>query len=108
MVDVAAMQASFDRAGRLIDRYLDDHPTGSATIEAAQQVYGEVQASKAFLTSTAVRVVDRLALSGGAGYAAPVIRSPRRGGTSGRRLHAPRGANRADTVLARTALGLTM
>ena len=109
MVDVAAMQASFDRAGRLIDRYLDDHPTGSATIEAAQQVYGEVQASKAFLTSTAVRVVDRaLALSGGAGYAAghPLAkawRDVRAGGF----MH-PVGANHADTVLARTALGLTM
>ena len=109
VVDVAAMQASFDRSGRLIEHYFAAHPAGDAPIEATQQVYGEVQASKAFLTAAAVRVVDRaLALSGGAGYLArhPLAqawRDVRVGGF----MH-PVGANRADTLLARTALGLTM
>ena len=90
VVDLAAMRASFDRAGHLIDEYVTAHPTGDATMADAQAVYGEVQAAKAFLTAAAVRVVDRaLALSGGAGYlAAPPARQGV-AGRPGRRVHAP-------------------
>ena len=91
VVDLAAMRASFDRAGHLIDEYVEAHPIGERQLDEVQAVFGEVQASKAFLTAAAVRVVDRaLALSGGAGYLAEppagqgVARRP------GRRLHASR------------------
>ena len=106
-VDLAAMRASFDRAGHLIDEYLRSHPTGGATLDTIQSVYQEVQASKAFVTATAVRVVDRaLALSGGAGYMArhPLAkawRDVRAGGF----MH-PVGANRVAGLLARTELGV--
>jgi alkylation response protein AidB-like acyl-CoA dehydrogenase len=108
VVDLSAMRGSFDRAGRLIDGHYDAHPDGEPSLEAAQDVFGEVQACKAFVTAAAVRVVDRaLALSGGAGYLAghPLAkawRDVRAGGF----MH-PIGANRAGTFLARTALGLT-
>ena len=107
VVDLAAMRASMDRAGRLIDDYVTAHPTGATTMAEAQAAYGEVQAAKAFLTSAAVRVVDRaLALSGGAGYMArhplsKAWRDVRAGGF----MH-PLGANRAAGLLARTALGV--
>ena len=101
------MRASFDRAGHVIDEYVDAHLIGPATLDGAQSVYGEVQACKAFLTSTAVHVVDRaMALSGGAGYLAKhplskAWRDVRAGGF----MH-PVGANRADVLLAQTALGV--
>jgi alkylation response protein AidB-like acyl-CoA dehydrogenase len=107
VVDLAAMRASFDRAGRLIDEHFAAHPTGAATVEATQAVFGEVQASKAFLTANAVRIVDRaLALSGGAGYlAAHPLAKSWRDVRAGGFMH-PIGANRAGVLLARTALGL--
>ncbi len=107
IVDLAAMRASFDRAARRIDEYAATHPTGEATVHEAQAAFGDVQAAKAFVASAAVRVVDRaLALSGGAGYLAghPLAkawRDVRAGGF----MH-PIGANRAASLLARTALGL--
>lgn len=107
VVDLAAMRASFDRAGHTIDEHVAAHPDGDVPMGAAVVAYGEVQASKAFLTAAAVRVVDRaLALSGGAGYLqrdplAKAWRDVRAGGF----MH-PIGANRADLHLARTALGL--
>ena len=107
VVDLSAMRASFDHAGHLIDDYVDAHLVAPATLDAAQSVYGEVQACKAFLTSTGVHVVDRaMALSGGAGYLAKhplskAWRDVRAGGF----MH-PVGANRADILLAQTALGV--
>jgi alkylation response protein AidB-like acyl-CoA dehydrogenase len=109
VVDLAAMRASFDRAGHLLDGYFAAHVSGETALDAAQAMYGEVQSCKAFLTATAVRVVDRaLALSGGAGYLAkhPLAkawRDVRAGGF----MH-PIGANRAGAILARTALGVTL
>jgi alkylation response protein AidB-like acyl-CoA dehydrogenase len=107
VVDLTAMRASFDRAGRLIDEHFAAHPTGEATLEATQAVFGEVQASKAFITASAVRVVDRaLALSGGAGYlAAHPLAKAWRDVRAGGFMH-PIGANRAGVLLARTALGV--
>ena len=59
-------------------------------MDEAQAVFGEVQASKAFLTAAAVRVVDRaLALSGGAGYLATPPAGQGVAGRPGGRLHAP-------------------
>jgi alkylation response protein AidB-like acyl-CoA dehydrogenase len=107
VVDLSAMRASFDRAGRLIDVHHDAHPRGDPSLESAQAIFGEVQASKAFVADAAVRVVDRaLALSGGAGYLAshPLAkawRDVRAGGF----MH-PIGANRAGPFLARTELGV--
>lgn len=107
VVDLSAMRASFDRAGRLIDAHHDAHPRGDPSLEQAQAIFAEVQASKAFVAGAAVRVVDRaLALSGGAGYLAshPLAkawRDVRAGGF----MH-PIGANRAGAFLARTELGV--
>jgi alkylation response protein AidB-like acyl-CoA dehydrogenase len=109
VVELTAMRASFDRIGRSIDAYLARHPSGEAPLDEAKEVFAEVQAGKAFLTAAAVRTVDRaLALSGGAGYLAshPLAkawRDVRAGGF----MH-PIGANRADALLARTALGLPL
>jgi alkylation response protein AidB-like acyl-CoA dehydrogenase len=107
VVDLAAMRASFDRVGHLLDDYVDASPTGYLTLAEAQAAFSEVQACKQFLTGAAVRVVDRaMALSGGAGYLAghPLAkawRDVRAGGF----MH-PLGANRASGFLARSALGL--
>jgi alkylation response protein AidB-like acyl-CoA dehydrogenase len=109
VVEVTTMRASFDRVGRTIDAYLARHPRGDAPLDEAQEVFAEVQAGKAFLTAAATRVVDRaLALSGGSGYLsanplAKAWRDVRAGGF----MH-PIGANRADSLLARTALGLPL
>jgi alkylation response protein AidB-like acyl-CoA dehydrogenase len=107
VVDVAAMRASFDRAGHLIDEYVASHVTEEATVDEALAAFGEVQACKAFLTASAVRVVDRaLALSGGAGYlASHPLAKAWRDARAGGFMH-PVGANRAASLLARTALGL--
>lgn len=68
-VDLAAMRAALGRAGDLIDEYYAAHPTGVTTFQEAAEVYAEVQAAKAFICTTAPRVVDRaLTLSGGAGF----------------------------------------
>ena len=84
VVDLAAMRASFDRAGHLIDEYVDAHLVGPATLDEAQSVYGEVQACKAFLTAAAVRVVDRaMALERRRRLPRPSTHWPRPGGTSG-------------------------
>jgi alkylation response protein AidB-like acyl-CoA dehydrogenase len=107
VVDLAAMRASFDRVGHLLDAYVAAHPTGEASLAEVQAIFSEVQAGKQFLTGAAVRVVDRaMALSGGAGYLAghPLAkawRDVRAGGF----MH-PLGANRASSLLARTALEL--
>jgi alkylation response protein AidB-like acyl-CoA dehydrogenase len=101
------MRASFDRVGHLLDAYVAANPTGYLTLAEAQAAFSDVQACKALLTASAVRVVDRaMALSGGAGYLAghPLAkawRDVRAGGF----MH-PLGSNRASSLLARTALGL--
>jgi alkylation response protein AidB-like acyl-CoA dehydrogenase len=106
-VDLAAVRATFDRAGRLIDEHHAAHPCGDAPLEAAQAVFAEVQAAKTFVNEATGRVVDRaLALSGGAGYlAAHPLAKAWRDARAGAFMH-PLGANRAYEFLARTALGL--
>ena len=107
VVDLAALRATFDRAGRLIDEHHAAHPCGDAPAEAAQAVFAEVQAAKTFVNEAAGRIVDRaLALSGGAGYlAAHPLAKAWRDARAGAFMH-PLGANRAYDFLARTALGL--
>jgi alkylation response protein AidB-like acyl-CoA dehydrogenase len=107
VVDLAAMRASFDRVGHLLDEYTEAHTTVDATLAEAQAIFGEVQSCKAFVTASGVRVVDRaLALSGGAGYMAtnPLAKAWR-DVRAGAFMH-PVGANRAAALLARTALGV--
>lgn len=107
VVDLAAMRASLDRVGHLLDEYAETHLEADPTLTEVQAVFAEVQASKAFLTATAVRVVDRaLALSGGAGYLtrhplSKAWRDVRAGGF----MH-PLGTNQAGPFLARAALGV--
>jgi alkylation response protein AidB-like acyl-CoA dehydrogenase len=107
VVDLTAARASFDRAARAIDQYAADHPTGETTTGEAQRVFTEVQASKAFVSAAALRVVDRaLALSGGSGYLAtnPLAKAWRDVRAIGF-MH-PVGANRVQDLLVRTALGM--
>ena len=107
VVDLSSMRAGFERAGRLVDEYHAANPTGEASMDEVQAVYGEVQAAKAHLTETGSRVVDRaLALSGGAGFmAAHPLAKAWRDARAGAFMH-PLGANRAYDYLARTALGI--
>ena len=107
IVDLTAMQASLDVAGRRIDDYRAEFPCGEATLEEAQEVIAAVQASKAFICAGAQRVTDRaLALSGGAGYmAAHPLAKAWRDARAGAFMH-PFGANRAFDLMARTSLGL--
>jgi alkylation response protein AidB-like acyl-CoA dehydrogenase len=105
--DLAAMRASLDRAGRVIDAYHATHPTGGASLAEVHGVTAEVQAGKAMLNQAAVRVVDRaLAVTGGAGYrAADPLAKAWRDVRAGPFMH-PIGANRVGTFLARHELGL--
>jgi len=107
VVDLTAMQASLDLAGRRIDQYRAAFPCGEATLAEAQAVTAAVQAAKAFICTGAQRVTDRaLALSGGAGYMSkhPLAKAWR-DARAGAFMH-PFGANRAYDLVARTALGL--
>jgi alkylation response protein AidB-like acyl-CoA dehydrogenase len=107
VIDVTTMRAVFGRAATLIDEYHDAFPAGGAPFAAAQAVFAEVQAAKAFLAEAASRVTDRaLALSGGAGYMnGHPLSKAWRDARAGAFMH-PLGANRAHDFLARTALGL--
>jgi alkylation response protein AidB-like acyl-CoA dehydrogenase len=109
VVDVTAMRAALERAGRLIDEHYARYPVGDAPASAIHSVTAEVQAGKAFMNQAAVRVVDRaLALSGGSGYRAddPLAKAWR-DVRAGAFMH-PMGANRVGAYLAGTALGLEM
>jgi alkylation response protein AidB-like acyl-CoA dehydrogenase len=105
--DLAAMRASLDRAGRVIDALYADFATGTPPASDLQAATAEVQAGKALLNDAAVRVVDRaLALAGGAGYrAADPLAQAWRDVRAGSFMH-PIGANRVGTFLARSELGL--
>ena len=106
-VDLSAMRAIFDRAGRLIDGYYAEHPTDEGTTEEVATLFAEVQAAKAFINEASVRVVDRaLTLSGGAGYMNkhPLSRAYR-DVRAGAFMH-PLGANRAYEFIGQVAVGL--
>jgi alkylation response protein AidB-like acyl-CoA dehydrogenase len=107
VVDLAAVRATFGRAGQLIDEYYAAHPTGGAAFATAQATFAEVQAAKAFVQDAATRITDRaLALSGGAGYMnANPLSKLWRDARAGAFMH-PLGANRAHDFIARATLGL--
>ena len=107
VVDVTAMRASLERAGRLIDEHYARWPMGDAPASEIQAVTAEVQSSKALINQAAVRVVDRaLALSGGSGYrAGDPLAKAWRDVRAGSFMH-PIGANRVGGFLTRTAIGL--
>jgi alkylation response protein AidB-like acyl-CoA dehydrogenase len=106
-IDLAAMRASLDRAGRVIDAHHAAFATGTAPAAELQAVTAEVQASKTLLNETAVRVVDRaLALAGGSGSrAGDPLAKAWRDVRAGSFMH-PIGANRVGAFLARHELGL--
>jgi alkylation response protein AidB-like acyl-CoA dehydrogenase len=67
-IDLAVCRAVFERAANLIDQHHEAHPTSTGSDEALTELFGEVQAAKAFISHAAPRIVDQaLALSGGAG-----------------------------------------
>jgi alkylation response protein AidB-like acyl-CoA dehydrogenase len=99
-VALGAARATLSRAALLADEYLD----GSG--ESLEDVFAEVQAAKAFMNATTVRIVDdALALAGGAGYRAghPLARAYR-DVRAGAFMH-PLGANRAYELIGRVSLG---
>jgi alkylation response protein AidB-like acyl-CoA dehydrogenase len=105
-IDLLAMRASFQQAGRVVDDYHADHPTTDGTLAEMAAAFAEVQAAKAFVNEASVRIVDRcLALSGGAGYmsAHPLSRAYR-DVRAGAFMH-PLGANRAYDFVGQVALG---
>jgi alkylation response protein AidB-like acyl-CoA dehydrogenase len=99
-IALGAARASLSRAALIAEAHLE---TGDDELE---EVFAEVQSSKAFVNETAVRVVDgALALTGGAGYRAthPISRLYR-DVRAGAFMH-PLGANRAYEFVGRVALG---
>jgi alkylation response protein AidB-like acyl-CoA dehydrogenase len=106
-IELASMQATFERAAAAIDAHHDRHPDGDPGLAEALEVFAQVQVAKAHVSEAAVRVVDRaLALSGGSGFRrghrlARAYRDVRAGAF----MH-PLGANRAADFIARVSLGL--
>ena len=105
-IDLSAARAALARAAALIDDHYAAHPTAAGPGEQLTAIFGEAQATKAFVNEACVRVVDRaLALSGGAGYrnGHPLSRAYR-DVRAGAFMH-PLGANRAYDFVAEVALG---
>ena len=105
-IDLSAARAALARAAALIDDHYGAHPTAAGPGEQLTAIFGEAQATKAFVNEACVRVVDRaLALSGGAGYrnGHPLSRAYR-DVRAGAFMH-PLGANRAYDFVAEVALG---
>ena len=105
-IDLSAARAALARAAALIDDHYAAHPTAAGPGERLTAIFGEAQATKAFVNEACVRVVDRaLALSGGAGYrnGHPLSRAYR-DVRAGAFMH-PLGANRAYDFVAEVALG---
>jgi alkylation response protein AidB-like acyl-CoA dehydrogenase len=99
-VALTAARGTLSRAAGLAEDYLD------GSIEALEDVFTEVQAAKAFVNETTVRIVDlSLALAGGAAYRAghPIARAYR-DVRAGAFMH-PLGANRAYELVANVSLG---
>ena len=105
-IDLSAARAALARAAALIDDHYAANPTAAGPGEQLTAIFGEAQATKAFVNEACVRVVDRaLALSGGAGYrnGHPLSRAYR-DVRAGAFMH-PLGANRAYDFVAEVALG---
>ena len=105
-IDLAVCRAVFERAANLIDQHHEAHPTSTGSDEALTELFGEVQAAKAFISQAAPRIVDQaLALSGGAGYlnGSPLARAYR--DVRAVAFMHPLGDNRAYEFLAELALG---
>lgn len=104
-MDVAAVQAIFDRALRTIERHYCAAP-GMRTVEESHAAFAEVQRAKAFVNQAAVRIADRaLAIAGGAGY---MSKSPLsryyRDARAGAFMH-PLGANVAMEYIGNVTIG---
>jgi alkylation response protein AidB-like acyl-CoA dehydrogenase len=105
-IDLAVCRAVFERAANLIDQHHQTHPTSTGSDEALTELFGEVQAAKAFISQAAPRIVDQaLALSGGAGYlnGSPLARAYR--DVRAVAFMHPLGDNRAYEFLGELALG---
>ncbi len=105
-IELSAARAALARASTLIDDHYAANPTAVGAGKDLTAVFAEAQATKAFVNTVAVRIVDRaLALSGGAGYRSghPLARAYR-DVRAGAFMH-PLGANRAYDFVADVALG---
>ena len=106
VIDLSACRNALARVGMLVDEHYAANPTSDGGDEQLTALFTEAQATKAFISEAAVRVVDRaLALSGGAGYRSshPLARAYR-DVRAGAFMH-PLGANRAYELVADVALG---
>jgi alkylation response protein AidB-like acyl-CoA dehydrogenase len=106
-IDLAAMRATFGRAGNLIDAYYASRLSTPGGTEDVRRVFTEVQSAKAFVHAAALRIVDRaLSMSGGAGYMSkhPLSRLYR-DVRAGPFMH-PLATNSASEFIGRVTLGL--
>jgi len=106
-IELAAIRAALARAATLIDEHRARNPTTEGSDEEIAALFTEAQAAKAFVSETAVGIVDRaLAMSGGAGYLnGHALARAYRDVRAGSFMH-PLGANRAYELVTQTALGL--
>jgi alkylation response protein AidB-like acyl-CoA dehydrogenase len=106
-IELAAARATLARGAALIDRHHEEHPSSRATPEELTVLFGEAQAAKAFVNTTAVRLVDRaLTLAGGRGYlnGHPIARAYRDVRASA--FMNPLATGRAHEFIGQVALGL--
>jgi alkylation response protein AidB-like acyl-CoA dehydrogenase len=105
-IDLSAARAVFSRAAALVDHHYARNPASLGTAEELTDLFAEAQRAKAFVSTAAVRIVDRaLALSGGAGYrnGSPIARAYR--DVRATAFMHPLGANRAYAFLGDVAAG---
>jgi alkylation response protein AidB-like acyl-CoA dehydrogenase len=105
-LDLSAMRAIFERAGRVIDGFYAEHPTDDGTPGEIAAAFAEVQAAKALINEDSVRLVDRaLTLSGARATNKHPLSRFYRDVRAGAFMH-PLGANRAYEFIGQVALGL--
>jgi alkylation response protein AidB-like acyl-CoA dehydrogenase len=106
-IELSATRATFGRAADLVDGFYEAHLTSDAAPREWTSVFGEVQAAKTFVNTTAQRIVDRaLTLSGGAGYMRSHALSRAYRDVRAGAFMQPLGSVRAYEFLGHAALGL--
>jgi alkylation response protein AidB-like acyl-CoA dehydrogenase len=105
-IDLSACRAVFSRTAELIDEHYRLNQASLGTSDELTNLFAETQRAKAFVSTTAARIVDRsLALCGGACYrnGSPIARAYR--DVRATAFMHPLGANRAYAFLGDLAAG---